>query len=158
MRVCRRGNGEERVGCAGWAGRMCGVSCPLTRRVASVAGDVVPHPQSQDPALTPSMVPGRPSSSMIRSTSSPSELGSIPRARFAERAAVPDLPLFGQCIGSDRSFTRIDAGKDIAGQLGIRGVPTVLVNGWMLPPGADSTAILSVVKDIRADREPSWGG
>lgn len=85
------------------------------------------------------------------------ELGVIPLTAFAERAAIPDLAAFAQCLGSGQVFERIDAGLAIGEEIGVRGVPTLLVNGWMLPPGADSTDIMIAVNDIRAGRRPSWG-
>lgn len=55
--------------------------------------------------------------------------------RFAEDAAIPDVRSFEACITRPvDSFPRIEAGSDLGGRTGVRGTPTVWVNGRVTTP------------------------
>jgi protein-disulfide isomerase len=56
--------------------------------------------------------------------------GSRPWGSFAEEAGVPDLELFAECSArSPDSFERIGHGMELGRRVGVRGTPTVWING-----------------------------
>lgn len=48
---------------------------------------------------------------------------------FAEQAGVPDAAAFTECMGTEWARDRVTRGRAIGDSLGIRGTPTLLVNG-----------------------------
>jgi protein-disulfide isomerase len=69
---------------------------------------------------------------------------------IAHLAQVPELDRFESCLTGNGSFARIDDGLDLGNRLRVRGTPTLLVNGWRIPPGASlQAAIDSIVQGKR---------
>ncbi len=66
-------------------------------------------------------------------------IGVIPWSDFAEIAEVPDPQRLDECAASGRHRTAVEADRDLALTLGLRGTPSVLVNQRLLPgtPSAD---------------------
>jgi protein-disulfide isomerase len=57
---------------------------------------------------------------------------------FALEAGISDSASISTCAWDTSSVHRIEAGKALAEKLGVRGTPTVLVNGWLfLGPSKD---------------------
>jgi protein-disulfide isomerase len=80
--------------------------------------------------------------------------GLKPWSNFAAKAGVPDRTEFDKCIGQMGLIPRVEAGKELGEKLGVKGTPTVIVNGWMLgrPPSLDQ--IEAMVKAVLAGRSP----
>jgi protein-disulfide isomerase len=84
---------------------------------AAVAAECA-HEQGAFPAFKAALFEGQ------------AELGSRPWVGFAEAAGVPDLELFEKCSGrSPESFERIVYGMELGRRVGVRGTPTVWVDG-----------------------------
>lgn len=73
---------------------------------------------------------------------------------FAHEALVPDVARFTRCVESSPSTRRIDAGVGLAGSLGIRATPTVVVNGWQLGRTPDVSELSRIVRELLSGREP----
>lgn len=83
----------------------------------------------------------------------PDSIGVTPWDRYAERAAVPDLPRFRECVESQRLFTRVQADLRAAGRLGLTGTPAFIVNGrrftGSVPPGGWDAWIETALRKAR---------
>ena len=49
---------------------------------------------------------------------------------FADEVGILDLSRFDSCVNGADSFPRIESGIEAGRRLGIRGTPTVVINGW----------------------------
>lgn len=72
-------------------------------------------------------------------------------ASYAQDSGVSDTVSFRQCMTSDPPPARIAAGSALAKKLGVKGTPTLMVNGWMLEGGGYSAAQLIALVDALAD-------
>jgi len=76
---------------------------------------------------------------------------------FATEAGVRSIEEFEQCTNAPDQIVaqRIEAGLALGGELGVLGTPTIMVNGWLLPPGVPTLQELQrVVSELDAGREP----
>lgn len=72
-------------------------------------------------------------------------LGEREWVRFADEAGVPDLPEFEECRARPpSSFGRIQYGLELAARVGIRGTPTVWINGQQRRPSLDELRSLVI--------------
>ena len=80
--------------------------------------------------------------------------GSTRWETLAAKAGIGDLAKFESCMQSGIVASRIDSGIALARRLGMRGTPTVLVNGWRfeLPPSEQQ--LREVIDDLLAGRKP----
>jgi protein-disulfide isomerase len=69
---------------------------------------------------------------------------------FAEDASISDVGEFDACVEGTTPFRRIDDGPAMGDQVGVRGTPTVFVNGWRV--GHDR--LEEVVDSLRLGRTP----
>jgi protein-disulfide isomerase len=51
---------------------------------------------------------------------------------FADEAGVPDTVALNRCIRHTRSAPRVTQGLNAGSRIGVRGTPTVIINGWKL--------------------------
>jgi protein-disulfide isomerase len=51
-------------------------------------------------------------------------------ASFAEEAGVPDVSRFLSCASDTTTPPRVTAGMQLGARLGVRGTPTLIINGW----------------------------
>jgi protein-disulfide isomerase len=58
---------------------------------------------------------------------------------FASEAGVEDIDEFERCINEHETLPRIEYGLALGQRIGVRGTPTVVINGWKLarPPSLD---------------------
>ena len=72
---------------------------------------------------------------------------------FATDAGL-DTAQFAACMRVNTKSARIDAGRAAGTRLGVRGTPTVLLNGWRFssPPSIDQLS--GAIQDLRAGRKP----
>jgi len=61
------------------------------------------------------------------------ELGRKPWVELATEARVTDIAAFDSCMSSQTPLDRIEQSRRSADELRLKGTPTVIVNGWMLP-------------------------
>jgi protein-disulfide isomerase len=52
---------------------------------------------------------------------------------FAAEAGVADIDEFANCRQTNSTFPRIDYGRAFGESIGVRGTPTVVINGWKMP-------------------------
>ena len=52
---------------------------------------------------------------------------------FARSAGIKDTVRFGTCLKDPGIDKRIDAGLALGRRIGLRGTPTILINGWRFP-------------------------
>jgi Protein-disulfide isomerase len=83
-------------------------------------------------------------------------LGSGAWRDFAQQAGVRDLQLFVSCIDTDQPRHRIKEGKRLGEQLGVRGTPTLIINGWKFsrPPSAEE--LDHMIKLALAGKKPAF--
>ena len=58
--------------------------------------------------------------------------GSVPWTEMALQAGMPNIDQFSACVNATQPLERIEQSRDVAEEIGIRGTPTILVNGWLL--------------------------
>lgn len=75
------------------------------------------------------------------------DIGSKTWEEFATEAGVPSLPDFMRCTKGKGPNNRIQEDLTLAKELRLRGTPTVIVNGLLLPPGAPMEAVEAQVKE-----------
>jgi protein-disulfide isomerase len=63
---------------------------------------------------------------------------------FAVAAGIPDTSAFSRCAADTTAVPAVEAGRALGDSLGVRGTPTVVVNGWRLalPPSAKELSII----------------
>lgn len=61
-------------------------------------------------------------------------LGTKSWESFAEDAGLADIADFAECLSSDPAAGRVEKGRFWGEHVGVRGTPTILVNGWLLRP------------------------
>jgi protein-disulfide isomerase len=83
-----------------------------------------------------------------------SQLGLRPWSEFAAAANVVDSAAFETCIKQTEPLQRIVEGRKLADQLGVRGTPTVIINGWQLQRPPDASELEAMVKAILAGKSP----
>jgi len=72
---------------------------------------------------------------------------------FANEAGVPNATELQSCVASSRVFPRIRSGIEFGNRLGVRGTPTILINGWRVRPGNTFAQAMDAVRDGRAPYE-----
>ncbi len=78
---------------------------------------------------------------------------------FARDAGVSDSARFARCVTDTVHLAAVDRGIALARKLGLKGTPTIVVNGWLFPtPPAESTLMKSI-ETLRSGRaQPAIGG
>jgi protein-disulfide isomerase len=80
--------------------------------------------------------------------------GLVPWTEFANRASIPDVGQFERCIKETEPPPRIDAGKALGQKLGLRGTPTLIVNGWMLSSAPSLEELEQMIENVAAGKPP----
>lgn len=81
-------------------------------------------------------------------------VGLKPWHSFAREAGIRDSIQFASCIGEPSAVPRIDAGLALADSLGVRGTPTIIVNGWMFSAPPSARELTRVVDALLHGRHP----
>lgn len=55
---------------------------------------------------------------------------------YAREAGVQDDSAYAECSSGGAVRRRIEEGLELGREIGVSGTPTVMVNGWLYPPGA----------------------
>jgi protein-disulfide isomerase len=82
-----------------------------------------------------------------------SSFGIVPWTDLAMLAGVPDLGMFNTCIKDLAPVPRIVQGKRLAGEFGVQGTPTILINGWRLPLPPSANELDGLIANVLAGRE-----
>jgi protein-disulfide isomerase len=72
-------------------------------------------------------------------------LGLKPWRAIAAEAGVGRLDAFDTCLTKASDDIRVDSGKAFGQRLGVRGTPTLLINGWRLSGGAPSDSTMDSI-------------
>lgn len=76
---------------------------------------------------------------------------------YAVDAGVADTTRFARCVRDTTALPRVEDGLAIGQKLGVRGTPTVIINGWRFArPPYDSLKVF--ISDILAGRAPRAPG
>lgn len=75
-------------------------------------------------------------------------LGLKPWAGYATEAGVPDTAAFNACASTTTATARIDEGLRIGNAIGVRGTPTIVVNGWKFPLAPDEGELNKRIKSL----------
>lgn len=83
----------------------------------------------------------------------PDSIGIKLWAAFARDAGVRDSSAFVRCMGNPGATALVDSGRALGERLGIKGTPTILVNGWQTrnPSLAEAERVISA---FRAGKTP----
>ncbi|HEU4994382.1 MAG TPA: thioredoxin domain-containing protein [Gemmatimonadaceae bacterium] len=74
---------------------------------------------------------------------------------FAKDAGVLDVRGFEACSNAATTFARIDSGAAFAKRWGLRGTPTVLVNGWRFGAAPQASEMYQLIDDLLAGKAPA---
>jgi len=73
---------------------------------------------------------------------------------YAEDVGIKNLARFSKCAADTSDIFAITDGLRIGQALGVRGTPTVMVNGWIYSGGMDSSRLVGAIDDALAGRQP----
>ncbi len=84
-------------------------------------------------------------------------VGAQPWSEFAKQAGIADVDAFERCAGEERPLSRVEQGLELVRQHGIRGTPTVVINGWVIHPTPyeNLAAVVDSVRNQRGTFAPS---
>jgi protein-disulfide isomerase len=82
------------------------------------------------------------------------EFGVISWAALADRAEVRDKSAFQACIERPATPDRVQKGKEMGDEMRIKGTPTVLINGWMLPYPPTYKEVRQMILALKKGKDP----
>ena len=82
------------------------------------------------------------------------EFGAKGWIEFAKQARVPDLESFDSCMSSQTPIERVEQSRRWADELRLKGTPTVIVNGWMLPTPPTAEGIGDMLDRVSGGKTP----
>jgi protein-disulfide isomerase len=82
-------------------------------------------------------------------------LGNRTWESFAQEAGVADITAFQQCVAQNATAAKVDAGLALGETVGIRGTPTVYINGVQYN-GTGMTELTQLVEDALTTRKSWW--
>lgn len=83
--------------------------------------------------------------------------GSVAWTDLAMQVGIEDVSRFDACVGATEPLERIEQSRLIADNLGVRGTPTIIVNGWKLPVTPSSEHFDKMVRNVVEGRSPVAG-
>lgn len=81
-------------------------------------------------------------------------LGTLQWSTIAERAAVGSIVDFDACLLSSEPNVRIENGRELGRQIGVRGTPTILINEWRLSTLPGLGDLESMIRNVAHGRHP----
>lgn len=81
-------------------------------------------------------------------------LGLRPWQAFAMDAGVQDSAQFAECVTNTKTVLRISRGMEFGARVGVRGTPTVIVNGWRFDFPPDPKTLADAVRRLIAGHTP----
>ena len=79
-------------------------------------------------------------------------------ATFAQSAGVPDTVAFNRCLNEDSAQVRLESHIDVGFEWHVGGVPTVMMNGWLLRGSHPRNNIKRYAREILNGENPFPGG
>lgn len=83
--------------------------------------------------------------------------GSVVWTDLAMQVGIEDVSRFDTCVSATEPLARIKKSRLIADNLGVRGTPTIIVNGWKLPMAPSSEHVDKMVTNVVEGRSPVAG-
>lgn len=71
---------------------------------------------------------------------------------FARDAGIADTAAIGRCAMDPAPVARIEAGRAFGDRLHVRGTPTVIVNGWLLPYTPTGEELSKLIESLAAGK------
>jgi len=81
-------------------------------------------------------------------------LGLKPWTSYATEAGIRDTVPFAACVHATDPVPRIESGVALGLRMGIRGTPTIIVNGWRLQATPSEEELMRTVDALIAGKEP----
>lgn len=81
-------------------------------------------------------------------------LGLLPWTQMAARAGVDDISTFDKCIASRANMPRVDSGVAASERLGLRGTPTLIVDGWRFDHVPTARELDSIIVTLAGGTSP----
>ena len=81
-------------------------------------------------------------------------LGLKPWSQYATQAGISDIPRFKKCSAETGPLERVGRGQTLGNAWGVRGTPTVVVNGWMFAEPPTLEKMDAAVKRIMNGKSP----
>jgi protein-disulfide isomerase len=75
-------------------------------------------------------------------------------AAYALDAGIADTGRLTRCAAESGPLPRVDHGVALGQKFGVKGTPTVIVNGWRLPTTPNEEQLARVIDDLLAGRKP----
>lgn len=82
-------------------------------------------------------------------------IGLKPWVSYALDAGIVDTAAFDRCLRADEPSPRIQAGFELGQRLGVRGTPTVIINGWRFNSPPSLTDLTRTIGELLDGRRPS---
>jgi protein-disulfide isomerase len=73
---------------------------------------------------------------------------------YARDAGVPDIARFGNCTAATTQLARVNAGLALGKRVGVRGTPTVIVNGWRFSTPPQMEEFTHIIHAVLAGKDP----
>lgn len=113
------------------------------------------HPSARDAALAAECAAeaGRFSELKAALFARQDQLGSVPWTVLARAAGIDDTLSYEECLVRPATASRVEDDIAIGQRLGVRGTPTVMVNGWMLPSPPTADSLSAMIERVLAGRD-----
>lgn len=72
----------------------------------------------------------------------------------ASEAGIKDTSVIVRCVKNDKPVKQIDDDVSCAKQGGVRGTPTLVINGWRFNGTVDKAELVRVITDIQKRKPP----
>lgn len=83
--------------------------------------------------------------------------GSITWVEIAKLSGVPDILQFEACVIATETSKSIVEAKVLAEKIAVKGTPTLIVNGWMLPIPPSLEQFDQIVRNVTDGKPPAQG-
>ena|SRR5688572_11003018 len=74
---------------------------------------------------------------------------------FAAEAGISDTARFAACARDTVAIARIDRGLALGRKIGVRGTPTIIVNGWRFATPPTDSQLVKTISSLLSGRKPS---
>jgi protein-disulfide isomerase len=75
-------------------------------------------------------------------------------ASYAAEAGVRDTAAFGACARDAAPVERVERGRRLGDAIGVRGTPTVIINGWRFPAVPDDAQLRAALRAAARGEAP----
>lgn len=83
------------------------------------------------------------------------DFGQMPWTEFASEVGIPDAGKFEICVQDATPILRVEQGSKLARKFGVRGTPTIIVNGWKFPVALSVEDLDTIVNNILNGKPPA---